>query len=75
MELEQLIPVELQDVERDIAIAIAVIDPPVQFGRGRMLPGQQDEQRRMAARLIAERLMLMGFRWFRKPPAKRHSTP
>jgi hypothetical protein len=42
------------EVTRDIAIALAVMAPPVQFGRGRKLPLEGDRERHRAAELIVE---------------------
>jgi hypothetical protein len=57
-----------EEVTRDIAIALAVMVPPVQIGRGR-------KERHRAGELIAEHFERKGVCWFRPapgpvPPAK-----
>ncbi|MFI5387597.1 MAG: hypothetical protein ACHQ50_15930, partial [Fimbriimonadales bacterium] len=37
---EPMVAMSWEDVARDIAIALAVVHPPVQVGRGRRLPGE-----------------------------------
>ena len=64
-----------EEVARDIAIALAVIRPPVQIGRGRQLPHESDEQRHRAAALIVEHFERQGICWFRPVPARGYSTP
>ncbi len=64
----------VEEVARDIAIALAVIRPPIQVGRGRRLPAEADEQRRQVAALIAEHFERRGVRWFRPALESGHST-
>jgi hypothetical protein len=64
-----------EEVATDITIVLAVIMPPIQFGRGRKLPRESDRDRRDAARLIVDHFVRIGVKWFRRPPACWHSTP
>jgi len=72
---EPMIAMSREEVARDIAIALAVLHPPVQFGRGRKLPHEADEARRRAAALIVEHFEKRGVCWFRPVPTAGHGTP
>ncbi len=63
-----------EEVARDIAIALAVIRPPVQIGRGRKLPHEADEQRQKAAALIVEHFERRGICSFRPAPGPLPTT-
>jgi hypothetical protein len=71
---EPMIAMSREEVARDIAIALAVIRPPIQVGRGRRLPGEADAERRQAAALIVEHFERRGVCWFRPAPGRPHST-
>jgi hypothetical protein len=57
------------EVAQHIAIALAVITPPIQFGRGRKLPDQGDRDRREAAKAIVKHSELCGIRWYIRQPS------
>jgi hypothetical protein len=70
-----MIAMSREDVLRDIAIAFAVICPPIQVGRGRWRPGEDDEERRKVAALIVEHFERQGgVTWFRPAPGRAHRT-
>jgi hypothetical protein len=71
---EPMIAMSREEVARDIAIALAVVRPPVQVGRGRRLPGDADAERRRVAALIVEHFERRGVCWFRPAPGALHST-
>jgi hypothetical protein len=71
---EPMIAMSREEVVRDIAIALAVIRPPVQVGRGRRLPGETDEERRKVAALIVQHFEHRGLCWFRPPPTPAYSS-
>lgn len=68
-----MIAMSREEVARDIAIALAVIRPPIQAGRGRKLPGEADEERRRVATLIVEHFEPRRVCWFRPAPGRAHS--
>jgi hypothetical protein len=71
---EPMIAMSREEVARDLAIALAVIRPPIQVGRGRRLPGEADDERQRAAALIVEHFERRGVCWFRPAPGRVHST-
>jgi len=54
-----------EQVARDLAIALAVVTPPIQFGRGRRCRDQSDVDRARAAELIVKRFERSGVCRFR----------
>jgi hypothetical protein len=60
-----MIAMSREEVERDIAIALAVISPPIQVGRRLRLPHEADAERRKAATIIVEHFEHHGVCWFR----------
>ena len=71
---EPMVAMSREEVARDIAIALAVLHPRVQFGRGRKLAHEADGERHKAAALIVEHFERRGVRWFRPAPARAQST-
>lgn len=69
-----LIPMTREEAVTAQFIALAVIRPPVQIGRGKKLPQDSERDRRMAAELIVQHYDLSGVRLFRKSPAEPHGT-
>jgi hypothetical protein len=67
-----MIAMSREEVARDIAIALAVIRPPIQAGRGRRLPGEGDDERRRVAALIVEHFERRGVCWFTPVPGRPH---
>ena len=65
-----LIPMADEEVARDIVIALAVIAPPIQVGRGKKRADESDRDRHRAAALLVEHFKRVGIRWLRKPPSK-----
>jgi hypothetical protein len=72
---EPMIAMSREEVARDIAVALAVIRPPVQVGRGRRQPHEADKQRQMAAAAIVEYFERRHVSWFRPAPGPMHSAP
>ena len=62
---EPMVAMTQEEVIRDIAVTLAVITPPIQFGRGRKLPHEGDADRAHAAKLIVEHFERRGVCWFR----------
>jgi hypothetical protein len=69
---EPMIAMSREEVARDLVIALAVVTPPIQFGRGRRLPGQSDADRARAAELIVKYFERCGVFWFR--PAREQES-
>lgn len=70
-------PANLIRMTRDEAItalfiALAVIHPPIQIGRGKKLPHESERDRLYAAELIVQHYDLSGVRLFRRPPLEGH---
>jgi hypothetical protein len=57
---EPMIAMSVEEVARDLAIALAVIRPPIQVGRGRRQPGEADDERRRVAALIVQHFERRG---------------
>jgi hypothetical protein len=72
---EPMVAMSREEVARDIAVALAVIRPPIQVGRGRRLPHEADRQRQMAAAAIVEYFERRHVHWFRPAPERGHSWP
>jgi hypothetical protein len=70
----KLFPMSSNEVAQHIAIALAVIRPPIQIGRGRKLPDQSDRDRREAAKAIVEHAERCGIKWFIRQPGPWHSS-
>jgi hypothetical protein len=62
---EPMIAMSREEVARDLAIALAVMTPPIQFGRGRRRPDESDADRARAAELIVKHFERCGVCWFR----------
>lgn len=71
----ELLPMTREEVATAVSIAISVVRPLIQFGRGKRLPHQSDDDRKRAALLVVEHCERSGVRWFRQAPAPPHSTP
>lgn len=69
-----LIPMTRDEAISALFIALAVIHPPIQIGRGKKLPQDSERDRRMAAELIVQHYDLSGVRLFRKPPLEGHGS-
>ena len=69
-----LIAMSREEAVSLLFIALAVIRPPIQVGRGKKLPHESDRDRRMAAELIVRHCDLSGVRLFRKVLLPPHST-
>ncbi len=67
-----LIRVSQDELILCVAIALKVLRPPVQIGRGRKLPHESDRDCRVAAELLARHFEQIGFRIFRTPPLSPH---
>lgn len=67
-----LILMTREEIIHHVSIALAVLRPPVQIGRGRKLPDESDRDRRMAAALLAEHFEMSGFRMYRGQPIEGH---
>jgi hypothetical protein len=65
---EPMIAMSREEVALDITIALAVIEPPIQVGRGRKLPHEADEQRKRVAAAIVEHFERRHVCWFRPVP-------
>jgi len=59
----KLFPMSSDEVAQHLAIALPVIRPPIQIGRGRKLPDQSDRDRREAAKMIVEHAKRCGIKW------------
>jgi hypothetical protein len=70
----KLFPMSPDEVAHQIAVALAVIRPPIQIGRGRKLPDQSDGERREAAKMIVAHSERCGIKWFIRQPGPPHSS-
>jgi hypothetical protein len=61
-----------EEVARHISIALAVIKPPIQIGRGPKLPDQSDRDRHEATKSIVEHAERCGIKWFIRQPGPPH---
>jgi hypothetical protein len=64
----EMVEVPREKLVSDISIALAVIRPPIQVGRGRKLPSQSERDRQWAAEMIVGHFERQGVRWFRPLP-------
>ena len=72
--LRKLFPMSAEDVALHISVALAVIRPPIQIGRGRKLPDQSDRDRLEAAKAIVEHAERCGIKWFIRQAGPWHSS-
>lgn len=72
---DDLIACTRDEIARDIALALAVLRPPVQIGHRRKRPGEADVERQAIATMLVRHFERSGVMWFRRAPAPWHSTP
>lgn len=67
-----LMPMTREEIVHHVTIALKVLRPPVQFGRGRRLPHESDRDCRAAAERLAEHFEMSNIRIFKRPPLPAH---
>jgi hypothetical protein len=67
-------PMAPDEVAQHLMIALSVIRPPIQIGRGQKLPDQSDRDRREAAKAMVDHAERCGIKWFIREPGPWNSS-